>query len=197
MIENNNNIQLIDLGLPSGNLWADRNIGADSPEKKGLYFAWGEIEGFTAEDVKTKVRRYNWSSYKAKEIAYDLIPENDAAHACLGENYHIPTKEDFEELLENCDSTITYNFKGTMVAGRVLTSKTNGNSIFLPCTGRCAYSSLYDASEIGYYWSASFDLSSDAWVLFFYYSNPRLEIGINYFGLPVRAVFNSHNNLIL
>lgn len=196
MIENNNNIQLIDLGLPSGNLWADRNIGSDSPEQKGLYFAWGEIEGFTAEDVKTKVRRYNWSSYKAKEIAYDLIPENDAAHACLGENYHIPTKEDFEELLENCDSSITYNYKGTMVAGRVLTSKINGNSIFLPCTGRCAYSSLYDASEIGYYWSASFDLSSDPWVLFFYYSNPRLEIGINYFGLPVRAVYNSHNNLI-
>lgn len=196
MIENNNNIQLIDLGLPSGNLWADRNIGADSPEKKGLYFAWGEIEGFTAEDVKTKKRRFTWSSYKAKETAADLIAENDAARAFLGENYHIPTKEDFEELLAYCDSTLTYTYKGKMVTGRILTSKTNGNSIFLPAAGRCSYSSMNGAGEFGYYWSASCDLSSNAWVLFFYYRHPRLEIGINFFGMPVRAVFYNEKNSI-
>ena len=197
MIDYKNNIELIDLGLPSGNLWADRNIGADSPERKGLYYAWGEIEGFTSEEVKTKVRRFTWSQYKAKHIAFDLTAENDVARARLGENYHIPTKEDFEELLENCDSSITYNYKGTMVAGRVLTSKINGNSIFLPCTGRCVYSSLYGASDYGLYWTSSCDLISNAWVLFFYYRTPKLDSGIRSFGRVVRAVYNSRNNFIL
>ena len=194
MIENNNNIQLIDLGLPSGNLWADRNIGADSPEKKGLYFAWGEIEGFTAEEVKTKIRRFTWSSYKAKEIASDLTSDNDVACVLLGENYHIPTKEDFEELLAYSDSSVTYNYKGTMVTGRILTSKINGNSIFFPAAGRCRGLSVNGAGEFGCYWSASCDLSSNAWVLFFYYMNPRLDSGVKSCGRSVRAVFNNHNN---
>lgn len=196
MIDYNNNIQLIDIGLPSGNLWADRNIGADSPEQKGLYFAWGETDGFSVEHVKTKIRRFNWPSYKAKQIAADLMPEHDAARAYLGEYFHMPTKEDFEELLSNCYSTITYNYKGTKVTGRVLTSKINGNSIFLPAAGRCRCSSVYGVGEIGLYWSASCDLSLNAWGLFFYYRNPRLESVIKSCGRSVRAVYNSHNNLI-
>lgn len=197
MIDYKNNIQLIDLGLPSGNLWADRNIGADSPEKKGLYFAWGETVGYTSEQVKAKERRFTWSTYKSKEIAADLIAENDAAHACLGEYYHIPTKEDFEELLAYCDSTLTYTYNGKMVNGRILTSKINGNSIFLPAAGRCSYSSLHGFCEYGSYWSSSRDLICNASVLFFYYQIPKLDSGLRSNGRTVRAVFNSHNNFIL
>lgn len=197
MIDNKNNIQVIDLGLPSGNLWSDRNIGAESPEQIGLYFAWGETEGFTVEDVKTKKRRFTWSSYKAKSISSDLTAENDAACACLGENYRIPTKEDFEELLAYCDSTLTYTYKGKMVTGRILKSKINGNSIFLPAAGRCSGSSVSGVSEYGYYWSASYDLNSLAWVLFFCYRNPILDTSVMFYGRSVRAVFNSHNNFIL
>lgn len=197
MIDYKNNIELIDLGLPSGYLWADRNIGAESPEQKGLYFAWGEIEGFTAVQVKAKERRFTWSQYKAKEIYGNLTPEMDAAKACLGEYYHIPTKEDFEELLAYCDSTLTYAYKGKMVTGRILTSKINGNSIFLPAAGRCTYSSLYGVWEFGMYWSATCDLISNAWVLFFYSRKPILDSGIRSCGRSVRAVYNSHNNFIL
>lgn len=197
MIDYKNNIQLIDLGLPSGNLWSDRNIGADSPEKNGLYFAWGEIEGYTALQVMAKERRFTWSQYKAKETAADLIAENDAAHALLGEYYHIPTKEDFEELLAYCDSTLTYAYKGKMVTGRILTSKINGNSIFLPAAGRCTYSSVYGVCEFGMYWSSTCDLICNAWVLFFYSRKPILDSGIRSCGRSVRAVYNSHNNFIL
>lgn len=197
MIDYKNNIELIDLGLPSGNLWSDRNIGADAPEKNGLYFAWGEIEGYTALQVMAKERRFTWSQYKAKETASDLIAENDAAHALLGDYYHIPTKEDFEELLAYCDSTLTYAYKGKMVTGRILTSKINGNSIFLPAAGRCTYSSVYGVCEFGMYWSATSDLICNAWVLFFYSRKPILDSGIRSCGRSVRAVYNSHNNFIL
>lgn len=197
MIDCKNNIELIDLGLPSGNLWADRNIGADAPEQKGLYFAWGEIEGYTAVQVKAKERRFTWSQYKAKEISADLIAENDAAYALLGEYYHIPTKEDFEELLAYCDSTFTYAYKGKMVTGRILTSKINGNSIFLPAAGRCSFSSLHGAWEFGMYWTSTSDLISNAWVLYFYSQKPILESGVRSFARSVRAVYNSHNNFIL
>lgn len=197
MIDYKNNIQLIDLGLPSGNLWSDRNIGADTPEKNGLYFAWGEIEGYTALQVMAKERRFTWSQYKGKETAADLIAENDAAHALLGEYYHIPTKEDFEELLAHCDSTLTYAYKGKMVTGRILTSKINGNSIFLPSAGRCNYSSVYGVSEFGMYWSSTCDLICNAWVLFFYSRKPILDSGIRSCGRSLRAVYNSHNNFIL
>lgn len=197
MIDYNNDIQLIDLGLPSGNLWADRNIGADAPEKNGLYFAWGEIEGYTALQVMAKERRFTWSQYKPLERYGNLTPEMDAAKACLGEYYHIPTKEDFEELLAYCESIITINYNGTMVAGRIFRSKINGNSIFLPAAGRCSFSSLQYVGEFGMYWSASCDLISNAWTLFFYSRPPRLDSGVRSFGRSVRAVFNSHNNFIL
>lgn len=197
MIDFKNNIELIDLGLPSGNLWADRNIGADSPEQKGLYFAWGETVGYTAEQVNAKERRFTWSQYKAVDRYVKLTPEIDAARAYLGEYYNIPTKDDFEELLAYCESIITINYNGTMVSGRIFRSKINGNSIFLPAAGRCSFSSLQYVGEFGMYWSATCDLISNAWTLFFYSRPPRLDSGVRCFGRSVRAVFNSHNNFIL
>ena len=55
--------ELIDLGLPSGTLWMDRNIGASSPEDAGLYFAWGETQGYTADEVG-RTRKFIWKDYK-------------------------------------------------------------------------------------------------------------------------------------
>lgn len=197
MIDYKNNIELIDLGLPSGNLWADRNIGADSPEQNGLYFAWGETVGFTAEQVNAKERRFTWSQYKAAERYGKLTPEIDAARAYLGDYYNIPTKDDFEELLAYCESIITINYNGLMVSGRIFRSKINGNSIFLPAAGRCSFSSLQYEGEFGMYWSATSDLISNALTLFFYSRPPRLDSGLRIFGRSVRAVFNFHNNFTL
>ena len=59
---------LVDLGLPSGLLWATCNVGATSPAQTGLYFAWGETTGFTIEKCLLGVRKFNKSSYKAKKI---------------------------------------------------------------------------------------------------------------------------------
>ena len=178
----------VDLGLPSGLKWAAGNVGAKNPEDYGLYFAWGETEGFTAEQVVAGVRSFNWSSYKAKEIAADLTPEQDAAHVNLGGSWRMPTKAEYQELLDNCNVVWTANYGGTGVAGRVLTSKVNRKSVFFPAAGYCNNSSVYDVGSYGDYWSASWGSSSNAWYLAFYSGYQGLYDNRGCYGFSVRAV---------
>lgn len=109
------NVKLIDLGLPSGTLWADRNIGADSPEDTGLYFQWGDTQGYTAGQCGTgkEQKAFDWNNYKygtsrsnlAKYNTTDgktqLDPEDDAAKVNMGSKYSMPTKGQFIELFSN------------------------------------------------------------------------------------------------
>ena len=109
----------VDLGLPSGLLWADRNIGAETPEDAGLYFQWGDVQGYTAEQVgngeglkyfalsdykfssdggSSNLSKYNYADNK---VVLDL--EDDAAHVLMGGNWRMPTQEDFHELINNTD----------------------------------------------------------------------------------------------
>ena len=159
--------EYVDLGLPSGTLWADRNIGASNPEDYGLYFAWGETVGYTAKEIKERVRKFNKSSYKAKNVKADLTPEQDAAHANMGGKWRMPTKEEFQELNDNCTSEWTKDYNGTGVAGRIFTSKKNRNSVFFPAAGDYRNSFLRDVGSVGSYWSASWDSASFAWGLGF------------------------------
>lgn len=108
----------IDLGLPSGILWADRNIGASSPEDSGLYFQWGDTQGYTAEQVGygEGLKAFDWADYKfsidgstnfSKYNASDrktvLDPEDDAAHVNMGGSWRMPTENEFIELCMNTD----------------------------------------------------------------------------------------------
>ena len=109
----------VDLGLPSGLLWADRNIGAETPEDAGLYFQWGDVQGYTAEQVGNGegLKYFALSDYKFSsdggssnlskynntdnKVVLDL--EDDAAHVLMGGNWRMPTQEDFHELINNTD----------------------------------------------------------------------------------------------
>ena len=105
----------IDLGLPSGLLWAKCNIGANSPEDGGLYFQWGDVQGYTAEQVGTdKMFSNDWVDYRFGTLdnvfKYNdtdnkdvLDPEDDAVHILMGGNWRLPTQEDFVELVNNTD----------------------------------------------------------------------------------------------
>ena len=133
-------------------------MGATSPEQAGLYFAWGETQGYTGEQVEASVRTFDEDTYlagSAASISTDLTLEQDAAHVNLGGDWRMPTKAEFEELSNNCTFTWTDDYNGTGVTGDVITSKTNGNSIFLPASGFCNYSSVDRVGSGGYYWSAS------------------------------------------
>ena len=180
----------VDLGLPSGLLWATCNVGASSPEKTGLYFAWGETTGYTAEQVKDKERLFSKRTYKAKKICTDLSLEQDAAHAYMGGKWRMPTKVEIDELTNPnyTTSTWTTDYNGTGVAGRVITSNNNGNSIFLPASGYCDGSSVIDTGLCGDYWLSSWISELYTWYLGFFSGYFYIERICRYYGFSVRGV---------
>ena len=109
----------VDLGLPSNLKWAKCNIGANSEEEAGLYFQYGDTQGYTAEKVGNGegLKPFDWGDYKfsidgsssnfSKYNASDsktvLDPEDDAAHVNMGGNWRMPTFEEYKELCLNTD----------------------------------------------------------------------------------------------
>ena len=138
-----NGYEYVDLGLSV--MWATCNIGADSPEEYGNYYAWGETE------TKSSYRSSNSITSGVEMDDFSGDAEYDAATANWGSTWRMPTKSELEELLENCTWTWTTvdNVYGYKVTG------TNGNSIFLPAAGKYYHSSQYDVNSEGYYWSSS------------------------------------------
>ena len=195
-------IEAVDLGLPSGRKWANMNLGANTPNESGLYFAWGDTEGHEDGSDDTFYRS-EYNKRPASEIMTDLPLEHDAAHAMLGGErqrvgasagiWHMPTKEDFQELYDNCKRSWV-DIKGKK--GLLFTSKINGNSIFLPAAGYYDGTSLNGRGSCGYYWSASFFDSSDAFYLLFVSGNVNPQNYYNrYYGISVRAVQDSTPSL--
>lgn len=130
----------VDLGLPSGNLWAECNLGASSPEAYGDYYAWGEVEP-KQEYTKSNHKWYKegapsqgFTKYNNEDGKLTLEDEDDAVIQKLGNGWRTPTLADFRELTNQKYTTIE---KTTLngVAGYQITSKKNGKSIFIPCAG--------------------------------------------------------------
>ena len=194
----------VDLGLPSGTKWATCNIGATNPEDYGDYFAWGET---TPKDTyswatyslcngyeSTLTKYCNNSSYGNGGFTDDLTTleaSDDAATANWGSAWRMPTKEEFEELIDNCTVTwITQNgVNGTLFTGP------NDNSIFLPAAGRRSDSELYSAGSYGLYWSSSLYTGSTyhAWRLYFNSGIYFVNNYRRYCGFTVRPVCVSQN----
>ena len=156
--------EYVDLGLSSGTLWATCNIGATNPEDYGDYFAWGETvpnkENYawttTAfayyEDGALHFSKYNTDSqYGAIDNKIELDPEDDAAYVNWGPEWRMPTAAQIQELLDQCNWSSTYEQNG--VKGRLLTSKVNGNTIFLPFAGQRSGTNLSSVGSNGNYWS--------------------------------------------
>ena len=186
-----NGYEYVDLGLPSGLKWATCNVGATSPEQTGLYFAWGETTGYTAEQVTSGVRAFSEDVYNAgpaASISTDLTLEQDAAHVNLGGNWRMPTREEFNELKNNTTQTWTTDYNGTGVKGYIVTSKTNGKSIFLPAAGDGTGSDVYNVGSFGFYWSASWKSSSSAYRMYLSQRSFYTDGYNRYYGYPVRGV---------
>lgn len=157
--------EYVDLGLPSGTLWATCNVGAGSPEDYGDYFAWGETEPKSA---------YTWENYKYCmgtdntltkyctniDLGYngftdgltEMTSEDDAATAKWGSEWQMPSLTQLAELVNSSNTTTEWTTMNG-VNGRRITSNSNGNSIFLPAAGRYNDESLQETGLYGYYWS--------------------------------------------
>ena len=187
----------VDLGLPSGLLWATRNVGATSPEDYGDYYAWGETTPKSVYDWPTYIYCNGYFNQLTKycsnsDYGYNgfidnltiLQPGDDAATANYGGR--TPTKEEWEELINN--TTVTWTTQNG-VNGRLFTG-TNGNSLFLPAAGFRWESSLNDAGSYGYYWSSSLgtDLPISAWLFYFHSGGQYVYYSNRFDGHSVRAV---------
>ena len=178
----------IDLGLPSGTKWACSNVGATKPEEYGGYYAWGETEEKSYYDWSTYIH-CDGSSETCHNLGSDISgTEYDVAHVKWGSDWVMPTHDEQMELLNNCTSEWT-TLNG--VEGRKITSKINGNSIFLPAAGYRWYGDLYYAGEGGYYWSSTQDpdRSDYAYGLYFYSGGTYwFHYGGRLYGRSVRPV---------
>ena len=192
----------VDLGLPSGTLWATTNVGADSPEEYGDYFAWGET-------TPQSDNAYSWESYKWCNGSFDTMTKyctnssygddgftdgkavldanDDAARANWGGDWRMPTSAEFEELINNTENEWTTQ---NNVAGYKFTSKTNGNSIFLPAAGNRSDGNLDYTGWGGIYCSSSLieNAPYNAWYLGFYSGSVSTGTGFRYDGQSVRPV---------
>ncbi|MCR4812834.1 MAG: Ig-like domain-containing protein [Bacteroidales bacterium] len=192
--------QWIDLGLPSGLKWYSVNLGATAPEHYGDYYAWGEThprsvytwETYSLGDYNSASQTYTMYKYNTS-ADYGMVDNkttlevaDDAATSILGSGARIPTKAEWQELLDNTTATWTTQ---NGVYGRKYTV-TNGNSLFLPVAGYRGSSELYVAGEFGDYWSSSLDEDSPgrAWGMYFSSHSHDVGSGNRLYGRSVRAV---------
>ncbi len=180
---------MIDLGLPSGTMWACCNVGASKPDGYGNYYAWGETSPKSV---------YNWDTYQHGSV-WDIVnigsdiagTSYDAATANWGAPWCMPSKEQFQELVNNCTSVwITENG----VNGRKLTGP-NGGTIFLPAAGSRSADELDGTGSLGLWWSSTLHESNQniAWHLYFHSGGlfTYEYFNFRYLGLSVRPVRSS------
>ena len=164
-----NGHEWVDLGLPSGILWATCNVGATKPEEEGYFYAWGETspkDTYSNKNYKFFKRRFLTDvllKYSSKDLNNRLDLIDDAASANWGGKWRMPTVDEMSELREKCKWEWTT--QGSLQGYRV-TSGTNGNSIFLPAAGSKVDSELLNG---GKYWSSSLDpdIQKGAWAMSF------------------------------
>lgn len=174
-----NGYDYVDLGLSVK--WAICNVGASSPSGYGNYFAWGE--------TTTKSEYWNDNNVTYEKSMSDIRGNRqyDAARANWGGSWRLPTKAEMEELVDQC--TWTWTTQGGNKGCKV-TSKKNGQSIFLPAAGWRYGTSLYDAGEVVNHWTSSPNESNtqDAYSLYFESSLQRVPSDLRFYGLSVRPV---------
>ena len=192
----------MDLGLPSRTLWATCNVGASNPSDFGLYFQWGDTQGYTANQVGTGdgQKKFasdgsdykfgvnpNYSKYATKGAKLEL--EDDAVHVNMGGDWHMPTPDQINELIDN--TTTAWTTSDDDVNGILFTSMTvPSKSIFIPAAGAAWDGSLKRRGSSGYVWSSvlSSSLVYSGHYLYFDSDYPYLDYSLRSHGFSVRGV---------
>ena len=157
-----------DLGLPSGLLWAETNIGASSATDDGDYFAWGETSPKTSYSWST----YKWGSYPSKYNSSDgkttLDAADDAATVKWGTGCRMPDSSELQELYDECNWSWKSSYNG---ASGYLVTGPNGNTIFFPASGHRSGDNRYYHGSGGGCWSRTLGSSIDGGTCLYFYSD--------------------------
>lgn len=180
--------EYVDLGLPSGTLWATMNVGASKPEGYGEYFAWGETR---SKSNFTRSSYFDSSFQKYRRYVREVLEtENDAAYSKWGKHWRIPTRQQWEELKSKCDWS-WWTING--VKGYKVWDKTGKGYIFLPAAGFYEESTLKRKDEVGCYWTRNIDIYEDlsAYYIGFGYDHIDISSYYRWEGQSIRAVVES------
>ena len=189
-----NGFEYVDLGLPSGTKWAKYNVGAYSETDNGLYFPFGGIVGLDSPYYEG-----NFDSHKLKfngDKKATLNLDNDAAHIHMGGKWHMPTKEQFEELLDekNTVSTWIYDYCIREVSGRLFRSRINNETLFIPANGFISNHQYVQNGQTCSLWTSSIDFSSVYNCTDFFcdkYNTYLARTSAYYVCIGIRGVFNT------
>jgi hypothetical protein len=168
-------LRAIDLGLPSGTLWANMNIGADTIYAFGDLFSWGDTK------IKDSYTQYDY----VKETTHQTLEgKYDAAYTIFGSEWQTPSASNFQELIDNCQWTWTSHngHNGYEVKG------SNGNIIFLPASGWIHTNSVEYQNKFGYYWTSDRVNDTFAKGLLFSKSEKKLGNGYLWYGRNIRPI---------
>lgn len=190
-------VTAVDLGLSVK--WANMNLGASFPEDYGLYYAWGETEGYNTDSHSFTWQTYKYydrnsrsmTKYNDDDKKTVLDASDDAATMNWGSNWRTPSQEDFQELYEKC--TVEW-IQLNGVYGCKFTSSVNGNSIFLPAADfREGTEKHHNSTPCGYYWtSALAGVSVHAYnlsVAEYYLNSAEFRDNERFVGFSIRPIY--------
>lgn len=189
--------KVVDLGLPSGTLWATKNIGANYSYHYGSFFAWGETEPkeiykwlyykwcYGSSITLTKYctdRYYGYNNFTDDKTELDV--EDDAAYVNWGPSWRMPSKEQLQELIDECTWTTSEDYD----ENDLLLTGPNGNTLVFPATGYHKDSYHNGKGAFGKFWSRSLRSDAFSYCLKTDSSGAKLDYEDRSYGLTVRAV---------
>ena len=161
--------------------WAVTNVGANTETSRGLYFAFGETQGYTDSQVLSGERKFIKNGYT--NVNFDSVKAN------WGGKWRLPTDTEFRALLYSTTIEWVYNYQGSGVSGRLFTDKTDSSKkLFFPAVGYCLNGAVSHGTPSSYYWSSSFD--NEKFGLALDFSNWHINITPynRFIGFSVRGV---------
>ena len=160
--------------------WAVTNVGANTEIDSGLYFAFGEAQGYTAKQVFKGERKFNRDKYTNVEF--------DSVNVYWGGKWRLPTDDEFQSLLYSTTHEWVEDYEGSGVSGRLFTDKTDSSKkLFFPAVGFCYHDNMYSVGLSGLYWTSSLD--TNAKYLHFDNWRPYILKDLRRFvGLSIRGV---------
>jgi len=191
----------VDMGLPSGTLWCDRNVGAKFPEDYGAFFSWGNTDphypnrdnmdwGDDDDGFDYSFDSDTYEKTAGYKLEGNIDMAHDAARVNMGEPWQMPTEEQIKELFDNCD-WVRKTING--INGYLVTSKINGNVIFFPASGNGYGTTWSSRGADGGYWSSSWGSARLARGLAFGSGGVGPQVALDrYGGFAVRPVQLSH-----